>query len=170
MLSINALIVPLLGVSLFKDLKPLQLKALALNAERSVFEPGETLIERGQFGTAAYLIIHGSVAVTDNMDATLESKSFSPGTLIGEMAMLVETEHFSTVTVGETVRVLAFHRSTMHRLMQEDQELAAHFAEQIRLRLSEFGSALRIASNQMGDAHSQIERLEGNQLAVGDER
>ena len=53
-MSPDLLMLSLLGAPLFSGLAPLQLKVLALTAERVSFRDGEALIRGGEEGDAAY--------------------------------------------------------------------------------------------------------------------
>ena len=156
----------MLGIPLFRELKPQQLKKLALSAERIVFQDGDELITQGQTGNAAYLIVHGEVEVIVGTAAGRQRQPLTGGTLIGEMAMLVETIHHSTVVARGRVRTLTFCRRTMLELMTTDSELAAHFAEHVRSRLNKLSIALNIVNQQIANDTSIAEEYGASTLTV----
>jgi CRP-like cAMP-binding protein len=142
-MSPELLMLSLLGAPLFSGLAPLQLKVLALTSERVSFRDGEALIRAGEQGDAAYLIVSGEVVVSTE-DGTEEGRAvMAAGTLVGELAMLIETEHGSTVKASGTVNALKFSRQMMHELMQRYPGMAEHFTAKLRSRLERMAEALR---------------------------
>ncbi|KAI93743.1 protein kinase [Rhodomicrobium udaipurense JA643] len=71
------------------------------------------------------------------------SEPIGPGTLIGEMAMLVETVYPLTVEASERVRALALRRGRLTRVMQRDPGIARQLADNLLLRLRSFAQDLR---------------------------
>ncbi|MFO1170602.1 MAG: cyclic nucleotide-binding domain-containing protein [Hyphomicrobiaceae bacterium] len=142
-MSPDLLMLSLLGAPLFTGLAPLQLKVLALTAERVSFRDGEAVIRSGEEGDAAFLIVSGEVAVDLADDMVGERAVLPAGTLVGELAMLIETEHGSTVKATGSVNALRFSRQMMHELMQRYPGMAEHFTAKIRQRLEQMAEALR---------------------------
>lgn len=153
-MSPDLLMLSLLGAPLFSGLAPLQLKVLALTSERISFRDGEALIRAGEEGDAAYLIVSGEVAV-GMVEGEADERAVLPaGTLVGELAMLIETEHGSTVKASGTVNALKFSRQMMHELMQRYPGMAEHFTAKLRSRLERMAEALREIDEMLdtGDA------------------
>jgi CRP-like cAMP-binding protein len=144
-MSPDLLMLSLLGAPLFSGLAPLQLKVLALTAERVRFQDGEPVIQNGVDGDAAYLIVSGEVVLDMDEDEPEggERAVLPSGTLIGELAMLIETEHSSTVRAAGAVNALKFSRQMMHELMQRYPGMAEHFTAKIRVRLERMAETLR---------------------------
>ena len=153
-MSPDLLMLSLLGAPLFSGLAPLQLKVLALTSERVVFRDGEALISAGEEGDAAYLIVSGEVAVGMEEGEADERAVLPAGTLVGELAMLIETEHGSTVKASGSVNALKFSRQMMHELMQRYPGMAEHFTAKLRSRLERLAEALREIDEMLdtGDA------------------
>lgn len=155
-MAVDALITPLLRVPLFQGLSPLQLARLAKNAERIIFKSGDVIVREGAPGDAAYLIVSGEVVrcegPTSHADAADEI--VPPQSLIGELAMLVETEHTSTVQTRSQVRALKFTRSAIAELMQADATLAEHFLAKLVARLTRMADELRQIDGGLANAAS----------------
>ena len=156
MTKLDDVVVPLLSARIFSGLSPMQLKSLALEAEAVTFKRGELLIRTYQEGDAAYLI--GSGTVVEQGDDDEPAREFGVGTMIGELAMLVETLHSSTIVARSQVRALRFKREAVHALMEKDPVLADHFVGKMRARLAETAVKLRevdrlFASPSYDDAH-----------------
>ncbi len=142
-MSIDALVKPLLQISIFRGLKPLQITQIARRAERIVYRPGETIIEEDCVGDAAVLIVSGDAVRVSGPAQTGSPEPVAPGSLVGEMAMLVESMHSSTVIARGNVRAMRINRSELLRQMEEDPTLADHFLERISGRLRLLAEDLR---------------------------
>jgi CRP-like cAMP-binding protein len=139
-MSFETLLEPLRRVALFQGLKPIQITEIARRAERMMFRDGDTIIREDGAGDAAYLIVAGD-AVRIGGPAPLGT--LATGTLIGEMAMLVETAYTSTVVCKGPVRALKINRDAMLEQMREDASLADHLVEQLAGRLKILAEDLR---------------------------
>jgi CRP-like cAMP-binding protein len=141
-MAIDALVKPFLSLPIFRGLKPLELTEIVRRAHRIVYKPGDTIIEEDQTGDAAIVIVAGRglrIVGGDRMNA----EPVSEGSLIGELAMLVDTVHTSTVIADTQVRALRITREDMHELMLEEPALAEHFSSQIAGRLKRLALELR---------------------------
>ena len=144
MSELDAIVVPLLAARIFNGLSPWHLKALALQAEPVAFKRGETLIRAYEEGEAAYLVSSGSVVeMTEDDPAGTPIQELGTGTMVGEMAMLIETLHASTIVARTPVRALKFKRSAIAALISADPELGQHFVSRLCSRLTGIASRLR---------------------------
>jgi CRP-like cAMP-binding protein len=139
----DALIDPLRGVALFQGLSPAQLAEIARQTERIVFRPDDKIIEEGGQGDAAFLIVAGDAVRTAGPELHEAPERIPPGSLIGEMAMLIEIEHSSTIVAEGSVRALKITRANLHSQMADDPSLAEHFVAKITLRLHALAENLR---------------------------
>jgi CRP-like cAMP-binding protein len=130
-------------VPLLQGLMPEQLGAIAQIGTKKYFESGEPLIQEGVKGEASYLIITGKASYPRiERDQSFEQDLW-PGTLVGELAMIVETVHPMTVTAKERVRALAFDRDGFRKVMESDPGIAQHIAEKLLVRLHSLAADLR---------------------------
>lgn len=143
MVAVDAVLAHFLRVEMFRGLKPLQITEIARHAERIAFRPGQTLIENGQSGDAALLVISGGAVRTRGPDLGSSPEPVEPGSLIAEMAMLVETEHTSTVVAQGPVRALRITRDSLLAQMKDDPSLAEHFVDKIAGRLHRIADELK---------------------------
>jgi CRP-like cAMP-binding protein len=157
-MSIDALVKPLLQISIFRGLKPLQITEIARRAERIVYRPGDTIIEEDCIGDAAVLIVSGDAVRVSGPDLTSSPEPVAAGSLVGEMAMLVESIHSSTVVARGNVRAMRINRSELLRQMEQDPTLADHFLERISGRLRVLAEDLR-AVDQAFDTGSASAHL-----------
>src|ERR1700742_645209 len=96
-------------VPLFLGITEEQLGAIAAIAQKMFFQEGESLITEGQSGDAAFLIMTGKAGYARIEHGEVVDEDLWPGTLVGELAMLVESVHNVTVTAKERLRALAIH-------------------------------------------------------------
>lgn len=142
-MAIDQLVRPLLGVELFQGLKPLQITEIARRADRIVFRPGDVIVAEDTTGDAAILIVAGEAARVSGPGVGGDVEPVVPGSLVGEMAMLVDTVHSSTVVARSAVRALRISRAELLEQMEADPALAEHFVACISGRLSKLAADLR---------------------------
>lgn len=143
-MAIDALVRPLLGLQIFQGLKPLQITEIVRRADRIVYRPGDMIICEDSQGDAAVVIIAGNAVRVSGPALLADHEEAIPaGALLGEMAMLIETEHSSTVVARSLVRGLRISRAEIHAQMAEDNALADHFMRRITGRLSAILDELR---------------------------
>lgn len=142
-MAIDALVRPLLSVELFQGLKPLQITEIARRADRIVFKPGDVIAAEDTVGDAAILIVAGDAARVSGPGMAAGEEAVIPGSLVGEMAMLVDTVHSSTIVAKSAVRALRISRTELHEQMEHDPALAEHFVTQISGRLGRLAAELR---------------------------
>jgi len=142
-MAIDALVKPLLQIAIFRGLKPPQITEIARRAERIIYRPGETIIEEDCIGDAAVLIVSGDAVRVAGPDYKGNPERVAPGSLVGEMAMLVESMHSSTVIARGNVKALRLNRREMLLQMEQDPTLAEHFLDRISGRLKVLAEDLR---------------------------
>lgn len=134
-MALDALVRPLLDIALFHGLKPLQLTEIVRRAERTVYQPGQVLIEENAEADAAIVIVAGDCMRVSGPDMQSRAELVPTGSLLAELAMLIETQHTSTVVARTQVRALRLPRAEMHEIMASDPDTADHFVNKIAGRL-----------------------------------
>lgn len=142
-MPMDRLVAPLLRVPLFVGLRPLQITELARQAERVKFRRGDIITEAGKPGEAAFLIVSGPADRVVRPGFAGTAEPIEPGSLVGEMAMLVQHDYRATVIARDRVLCLRITRAAVHAQMQEDAALARHFERRIRERLVRVAADLR---------------------------
>jgi CRP-like cAMP-binding protein len=138
-------------VPLFSGLSDDLLSAVADAGQKSFFEAGENLIAEGQAGSTAYLIMTGKAGSPRREGDEIITEDLWPGTLVGELGMLVETVHSVTVTAKERLRALAFHREGFVKVMEAHPDLAQHIAEKLLIRLHGLAAEIRMVDNRLAE-------------------
>jgi CRP-like cAMP-binding protein len=143
-MSMDAVSAHLVRLEIFQGLKPLQITEIARHAERIVYKAGQVLIEDGKPGDAAIIVVGGEAVRTKApMVRTETDEPIEPGSMLGEMAMLIETDYSSTVVARSTVRALRITRDAMLTIMMEDPALAEHLVAKVARRLHDIAAELR---------------------------
>ncbi len=130
-------------VALFQGLSPFQLSEIARRAERVIYNPGAVIIEENEEGDAAVLLVSGETVRVSGPELQSRAEPVATGSLLGEMAMLVETTHSSTVVSRSKVRALRLMRDELHAQMKDDPQLAERISHNLTGRLSSMAEELR---------------------------
>lgn len=141
-MSQDRILISLQRVQLFATLRPEQLEAIAQNAEKLRFRAGDVITHVGTHADGAYLIVAGQAECLDAGSAG-ERELIEPGSLIGEMAMLIEHEYRSTVIARDRVLCLKINRASLTAQMLADPSLADGLHEQMARRLMHTAEQLR---------------------------
>lgn len=157
-------------LDVFVGLSDRQLTALMRDIERVSFREGDTIIRDGDMGDCAYIVISGLAEVQPDGEHHETVKPIEPGTLLGEMAMLIEHEYKVTVVARSPVRAAKITRSALHRLMLSDTELTEHFVMKITARLARIKQMLQIIDQTLlnaADTDRLADPVEPKMLAIG---
>jgi CRP-like cAMP-binding protein len=134
--------------SIFHGLTSEQLSAISKATKKTFFEEGSKIVEAEYRGDTAYLILSGKAVSCPPKGAGFAPEELKPGTLVGEMAMLVETVYSITIVAEERVRALAINRKALFEVMEEDPSIAQHFSEKLLSRLAELAQDLHAVDAQ----------------------
>jgi CRP-like cAMP-binding protein len=154
-MSISVLARQLMSQEIFRGLSPLQLTEIVRQSERVVYRPGQYIIETGEPADAAVAIIAGdAIRFPDHVpgQGAMQADALPAGSLLSELAMLVDHVHGATVIAHTTVRALRITREGLKRQMLEDPHLADHFVERIAERLSRVATELRLIDHALTTA------------------
>ncbi|MBZ0216699.1 MAG: cyclic nucleotide-binding domain-containing protein [Fimbriimonadaceae bacterium] len=123
-------------VALFDVLDVEQLKLLAFNAELRRFRAGEILFEEGDPAAAAFVIIDGEVSLTrSEASPSADIRYFGPGTILGEMAMIANSNRPATARAETHGEMFVIPRRLFHRILDEFPDTAARLQKKIAARL-----------------------------------
>jgi len=131
------------SLPIFSGLSERQLGLIVNISEKVFFEAGENLIAKDQPGDTAYLIMTGSAKCLNFPGTPAAGDKIEPGSLVGELAMLVDTVHALTVQSKVRVRALALKRQALKQAMERDPAIARQISDNLLLRLQNFASDLQ---------------------------
>jgi CRP/FNR family transcriptional regulator, cyclic AMP receptor protein len=142
-MAIDMVVQSLMRVELFAGLRPLQLAELARRSDRIVYQAGDAIITEGVAGDAAVLIVSGDAVRIVGPVPTTTIETIMPGSLLGEMAMLIDTTYTSTVIARSLTRAIRITRDAVHEQIAADSSLAGHLSEKLAHRLKDVSAQLR---------------------------
>lgn len=143
-------------VDLLQSLSPLQLTEILRNADRVVFNPGDTLLQRGEVCDHATLIIEGDATCLAGHVEPITDGPLPPGTILAELAMVVEIEAAATIVAETRVRAIRVLRSAVLTQMAADPSVAERMIDRISVRLRR--------------AAEHLQAIEGEVLSGGNSR
>ncbi|PTM60428.1 cyclic nucleotide-binding domain-containing protein [Phreatobacter oligotrophus] len=117
-------------VPLFASLGDEPVRLLAFSAETRFLRAGDVLFKEGQAADSGYVVAAGRV--------TLESEGeigefiAGPGSLIGEIALIIETLRPATATARDPATVLRIPRSLFRRVLTEFPDAAQRIHQDFR--------------------------------------
>ena len=122
-------------VPLFASLGDEPVRLLAFSAETRFLGAGDVLFKEGQAADSGYVVAAGRV--------TLESEGeigefiAGPGSLIGEIALIIETLRPATATARDPATVLRIPRSLFRRVLTEFPDAAQRIHQDFRDKILE---------------------------------
>ncbi|WP_075214130.1 cyclic nucleotide-binding domain-containing protein [Mongoliimonas terrestris] len=127
-----------------------KLRLLAFSAENRTFRDGQRLFAAGDRADSGFVVASGDVALHDADDpdgAPLET--VGPGTLIGEMALIVDGVRPVTAVAVGPVSTIQIRRVLFRRMLQEYPEIAEGLKVRIAARLAETSAALQAVRDRL---------------------
>lgn len=131
----------LMRVYLFRAMHPETLRRIAFGAETRILRAGDVLFRDGDKSDGAFIVLSGSVAIDEQNGGPAGSRVIPPDSLIGETALIVETERLGTAVAREPSTVLSISRDLFRRVLRDDPQSAlrvrAVMAEQLKRLVSQ---------------------------------
>ena len=116
------------------------LRLLCFSAETHIARNGEVLFREGDASSGGYILLEGEIALESMGRApTL----VGPDTLIGETALITQTQHPSSATARGNCTILKVPRTLFHRVLRE-------FPDDARKLRKEFAARTKIMQGEMG--------------------
>jgi CRP-like cAMP-binding protein len=109
------------------------LRILAIGAESRYVHDGEALFVAGDPADGGYVIQEGSFDVSAGHDAAAGIVA-GPGTLLGEVALLTETQRPATAVAREPSTVIRISRSLFLKMLEGYPDAALKLREQLATR------------------------------------
>jgi CRP-like cAMP-binding protein len=109
------------------------LRILAIGAESRSVRKGEVLFLAGETADCGYVIQEGSFRLVSNSKPIGEVIA-GPGTLLGELALIVETKRPATATAHEPSAVIRISRSLFLKMLEGYPDAARILRDQIVMR------------------------------------
>ncbi|HMN85126.1 MAG TPA: cyclic nucleotide-binding domain-containing protein, partial [Bauldia sp.] len=131
-------------VPLFSELSTEQLRLLAFSAVRLELPAGQVLFREGQPASSGYVVSFGALELTTGKDARKPAVvTCEVGSLIGEIALFIETRRPATATAVVSSEVLEVDRKLVTRMLNEYPHVAlrlrATLVERLTATVGELG-------------------------------
>jgi CRP-like cAMP-binding protein len=124
------------GVSLFDELTSEQLRLLAFGAERVSVQEGRDLYREGQRAECGFVVASGEIHLFRETDRGRHVlKHIEPGMILGELALITETQRLTGATAAEDTHLIRINRSLFRRMLEEYPETAAALHRRLSGRL-----------------------------------
>lgn len=141
-------------IPLFSELTTEQVRLLAFSAVRLDMTPGQVLFHEGAKALSGYIVAYGGVELSigegqkRHVVTTCET-----GSLIGEIALFVETKRPATATAIVSTEVLEIDRKLVTRMLNEYPHVA------LRLRAT-LADRLTATVNELGKVRKALQDVD----------
>jgi signal transduction histidine kinase len=131
-------------VELFGELSDEDLARIGREVSEVALESGQVLFEERDRGDQAYLVMTGTLEVlkaTEGREVLVAVRG--AGSIIGEMALLLETPRTASVRARTDARLLSISKATLDRLLESSPSAARAMIRTLLERMGETSERLR---------------------------
>jgi CRP-like cAMP-binding protein len=122
------------------------LRMLAIGSEQRDFARGDRLFNAGDAADAGFIVQRGAFRIEDGGGAEIVA---GPGTLIGELALVVAMQRPSTAVALEYSTVIRVARSLFQRVLESDPAAARRLRDEFAIRTSQIASDILMAGSKL---------------------
>jgi CRP-like cAMP-binding protein len=122
------------------------LRMLAIGSEQRNFERGDYLFHAGEEADSGFIVQRGAFRIDDGASAEVVA---GPGTLIGELALVVAMRRPSTAVALERSSVIRVARSLFQRVLESDPAAARRLRDEFATRTSQLASDILMAGAKL---------------------
>jgi CRP-like cAMP-binding protein len=123
------------------------LRMLAIGSEQRNVARGDLLFNEGDDADAGFIVQRGAFRIASGSGAEVVA---GPGTLIGELALVVAMQRPSTATALEHCSVIRVARSLFQRVLESDPAAARRLRDEFAGRTSQIASDILVAGAKLG--------------------
>ncbi len=136
-MSLDGDIALLKRVPLFSDLPTEQLRLIAFSAVRLDLVAGQVLFRAGAKAPCGYVVSSGKLEMTVGEGGKVEVVATAEaGTLVGEVALFIETKRPATATALSPSQVIEIDRKLITRMLNEYPQIALKMRATLTDRLT----------------------------------
>ncbi|MGD9668715.1 MAG: cyclic nucleotide-binding domain-containing protein [Hyphomicrobiaceae bacterium] len=139
-------------IALLDGLSPLLITEIARRADRVVYKPRQAILTADQPTDAATIIFAGTAERISGPGLQQSPQPLPAGTIIAEMAMLIDLTPTSSIIAMSEVRALRLSRNEIHQLIAEDPALGEHFIAKAVGRLRDIAAQMRDIERELATA------------------
>ncbi len=163
MTQLNAEVEMLRRIPLFSRIEPSKLKLLAFTSEHMTFQDGQTLMQQGEVGNEAYVLMEGSVAVS--VDEITVAK-LGDNALVGEIAILCDAPRMASVRALGEVKTLLIRKEQFLQLVSQFPQMGIEIIRSVAGRLDVTNRKLAAANLELEEAKRKLAEAKRNQGAA----
>ncbi len=119
---------------------------LAIGSEQRNFGRGDFLFNAGEEADAGFVVQRGAFRIDDGAGAEMIA---GPGTLIGELALVVAMRRPSTAVALDNSSVIRIARSLFQRVLESDPAAARRLRDEFATRTSQIASDILMAGAKL---------------------
>ena len=124
------------ALPLFSSLDNSQLKLLAFTSQRTHYSPGEMLMQQGEEGETAHIILSGQVEVfIDTPDGEEILTILDKNKFVGELALICSTKRTASIRAKKETVTLQISREAFSEIAHQDANFAYQLVRQLGQRL-----------------------------------
>lgn len=142
------------ALPVFAGFEQLALRRLALSAQTRPVRAGDVLYRKGEMADGGFVIVNGEIALRDSAGQVKERAR--AGFLLGELALVIETEWQTTAVVEDDGAVLRLSRALMGRVLEEFPLSAAALQQAIAVQLRQLAMELDVVTRLLKSAQDAI--------------
>jgi CRP-like cAMP-binding protein len=102
--------------------------------------PGRTIFERGSPSEALYIVLSGSVRISEDVDGRrVDVVRVGPGASFGELSLLLHTTHTKDAAAEEDTELMVLPKESFQALLASNPDLAQYFRRRLAERLPPAG-------------------------------
>ena len=110
-------------------------RLIAFSAETRILRASDILFRRGDRSDCGYVLTSGVIALDTRDDGAAATLLSTPFTLIGELALISETERPMTAIARQPSTVLKIPRTLFHRVLRDYPASALNMRAMMGMRL-----------------------------------
>lgn len=122
------------------------LRMLAIGSEQRNVNSGDRLFAQGEEADSGFVVARGAFRVDDGAGAETVA---GPGTLLGELALVVAMQRPSSATALEHSSVIRIARSLFQRVLESDPAAARRLRDEFATRTSQLASDILMAGAKL---------------------
>jgi CRP-like cAMP-binding protein len=124
------------------------LRVLAIGSEHREFARGDHLFDIGDEADCGYVVQRGAFRITLQDGSSAETIA-GPGTLIGELALIVPLPRPATAISLEFSTVIRLSRTMFSRVLESDPAAARRLRDELASRTSQIASDILMAGTKL---------------------
>jgi len=123
------------------------LRMLAIGSEQRDVPRGDHLFMQGEDADSGFVVQRGAFRIDDGAGAEM---TVGPGTLIGELALVVAMRRPASALALEYSSVIRISRSLFQRVLESDPDAARRLRDAFAARASQIASDILAAGGKFG--------------------